>query len=98
MAIISRLVTPLVQEELSYALGKCKLVIPIVQAGVRDVSLLGMVPRVFLYSAGANTGEAQSQIIEFLKEGNLSKKNQRAIAALAVVGLGMLLLSGLPKK
>ena len=98
MAIITSRMAPVVQQELSYALGKGKLVIPIVQAGVGDGSLLSMFPQVFLYSPAANTGEVESQVIKFLKQRKLSKEKQQAIAALVTVGLGMLLLSGLPKK
>jgi nucleoside 2-deoxyribosyltransferase len=98
LAIITSRVAPVVQQELSYALGKGKPVIPIVQAGVRDGSLLSMFPQVFVYSPAGNTGEVESQIIEFLKQWKLSKENQQAITALVAVGLGMLLLSGLSKK
>jgi hypothetical protein len=98
MAVITSRVLPMVQEELCYALGKCKLVIPIVRAGVPNCSSLGMIPRVFLYSPACNAGKVESQIIEFLKEETLSKQNQQAIAALAGVALGMLLLCDLAQR
>lgn len=98
MAIITSRIGPEVRQELNYAVGKGRLVIPIVQAGVADPSFLSNFRGVFEYSPSENPGVLESQVIEFLKTSKISQEKQQTIGALVSLGLGMLLLSSLAKK
>lgn len=90
LAIITSATDQFVQNELGYALERNKVVIPIVSVDLEDRSLLRQFPRVFWFSPEDNPGAVESEIVEFLKEQQLSKDNQRALGALAGLGLSVL--------
>ncbi len=98
LAILTSRSGPAVEKELNYALGRKKLIIPIVQTGVQDHSFLKNFPRVFSFSPWDNPGAVESQVVEFLKQQKVSKESQQAIGALVAIGVGLLLLLGLPQK
>ena len=98
LAIITTAATPNVQNELRYALEKHKLVIPIVRFDVQSHPLLAQFPRVFTFSPWDNPGNIETQIVEFLKEQQVTKDKLQAIGALAAVGLGLLVLFSLSNK
>jgi nucleoside 2-deoxyribosyltransferase len=98
LAIITTAATPMVQNELGYALERRKLVIPIVRTDLAGHPILGWFPRVFTFSAWDNPGTVETQIVEFLKEQQLTKDKQQTISALAALGLGLLVLFALGRE
>jgi hypothetical protein len=98
LAIITTAASKMVQHELSYALERQKLVIPIVRADLAGHPLLAGFPRVFTFSPWDNPGTVESQIVEFLKEQQLTQKKQQTVGALAALGLGLLVLFSLNKE
>jgi len=99
LAIITRWTGPSVQKELSYALAKRKLIIPIVEQGVQRPSFLSKFSRVFTFSRwNTDPGRLESEVLEFLKQQKLNKENQQALGALIAIGMGLFLLSALAKE
>lgn len=98
LAILNAVASPSVQDELRYALNKRKLVIPIVGRDLAGNALLAQFPKVFTFSPWENPGKVESEIVDFLKQQQLTKEKQQAIGALAAVGLGLLLLFSLNKE
>jgi hypothetical protein len=99
LAILTTAANSQVQQELKYALKHKKLVIPIVSADlVGQQRFLNQFSRVFTFSPWGNPGEVETNIVEFLKEQRLTKEKQRAIGALAALGLGLLLLVSLKQE
>ena len=98
LAIITIAASQMVQNELSYALEHRKLVIPIVRTDLAGHPLLARFPRVFTFSPWDNPGTVETQIVEFLKEQQLTKDKQQTIGALAALGLGLLVLFSLNKE
>jgi hypothetical protein len=101
LAIITAATGELVQEELAYAVARRKLVIPIVLSDLASPSFLAQFPRVFKFSPWDNPGAVETQIVEFLKDQQLtklSKEKQQTIGALAALGLGLLVLFSLNKE
>lgn len=95
LAIITHRTGPAVQQELNYALGKHKLIIPIVQSTIGDETFLRKFQRVFRYSPTDVPGKTESEVVGFLKQQKLGKERQQAVGALVAIGLGLLLLFGL---
>ena len=98
LAIITTAASQTVQNELAYALELRKLVIPIVRTDLAGHPFLSRFPRVFSFSPWENPGTVETQIVEFLKEQQLTKENQQTIGALAALGLGLLVLFALNKE
>ncbi|HTQ55229.1 MAG TPA: hypothetical protein VMI94_12260 [Bryobacteraceae bacterium] len=98
LAIITAGEGPSVQNELRYALEKRKLVIPIVRVDLAGSPLLAQFPRVFTFSPWDSPEPVETQIVEFLKEQQVTREKQQAIGALAALGLGLLLLVSLNKE
>jgi hypothetical protein len=98
MAIITTAVSQMVQNELGYALERKKLVIPIVRTDLAGHPLLAGFPQVFTFSPWDNPGAVETQIVEFLKDKQLTKDKQQTIGALAALGLGLLVLFSLNKE
>jgi hypothetical protein len=97
LAIITTAASQTVQGELSYALEQGKLVIPIVRADLAGHPWLTQFPRVFTFSPWDNPGAVETQIVEFLKEHQVTKEKQQTIGGLAALGLGLLVLLSLNK-
>jgi hypothetical protein len=97
LAIITTAANQMVQNELGYSLEHKKLVIPIVRTDLAGHPLLAQFPRVFTFSPWDNPGTVETQIVEFLKEQEMTKDKQRTIGALAALGLGLLVLFSLNK-
>jgi hypothetical protein len=90
---------PAVEKELNYALGKEKLIIPIVEQGVGNPAFLRKFRPIFRFSRfDDNPGAVESQVLEFLKRQKLDKESRQALGALIAIGMGLLLLSGLAKE
>ena len=98
LAIITAKADANVQNELRYALAKKKTVIPIVRSDLAGHPLLAQFPRVFVFSPWDNPGKVEGEIVEFLKQQEISKEKQQAIGALAALGIGLLLLFSLSEK
>ena len=98
LAIITTAANQLVQNELGYALEHRKLVIPIVRTDLAGHPFLARFPRVFTFSPWDNPGAVETQIVEFLKEQQLTKDKQQTIGALAALGLGLIVLFALNKE
>jgi len=98
LAIITTATGELVQQELAYALARQKLVIPIVLTDLASPPFLAQFPRVFTFSLWDNPGTVETQIVEFLKNHQLSREKQQTIGALAALGLGLLVLFSLNKE
>jgi hypothetical protein len=93
LGILTSRISAAVERELSYALGKNKLIIPIVAEGINHSGLLKKFPAVFRFSPWSNPGEVETKVVEFLKKQKLDKENRQALGALVGIGLGLLLLS-----
>lgn len=93
MAIITSRTGPAVENELNYALGRSKLIIPIVHATIEDLAFLKKFPRIFRFSPHEVPGKIEAQVAGFLKQQKLSKEKQQIVGALITIGLGLLLLS-----
>jgi TIR domain len=89
LAIITAPTDRQVELELNYALGRKKLIIPIVEEGIRD---LGAFPSIFRFSPDDSPGSVEAQVMEFLTRQKLTKENRQALGALVAVGMGLLLL------
>ena len=98
MAIITTAASPMVQDELQYALRKQKLVIPIVRTDLAAHPFLSIFPRVFTFSPWDNPGEVEKEIVDFLKQQQLTRDKQQTIGALAALGIGLLVLFSLNKE
>jgi hypothetical protein len=98
LAIITTAANQMVQNELEYALDHRKLVIPIVRTDLARHPLLARFPRIFTFSPWDNPGTVETQIVEFLKEQQLTKDKQQTIGALAALGISLLVLSSLNKE
>jgi hypothetical protein len=98
LAIITTAASRMVQDELLYALEHRKLVIPIVRTDLAGHPFLARFPQVFMFSPWDNPGVVETQIVEFLKEHQLTKDKQRTIGALAALGLGLIVLFSLNKE
>ena len=98
LAIITTAASQMVQNELGYALEHRKLVIPIVRTDLAGHPLLARFPRVFTFSPWDNPGTVETQIVEFLKEQQMTKEKQQTIGALAALGLGLIVLFSLNKE
>lgn len=98
LAIINTAANQMVQNELAYALEHGKLVIPIVRTDLAGHPFLAKFPRVFKFSPWENPGTVETQIVEFLKEQQLSKDHKQTIGALAALGLGLIVLFSLNKE
>ncbi len=98
LAIITASTGSAVEKELNYALGKNKLIIPIVETGVRDNSILSKLKPIFRFSRLDPAGKIESEVVAFLKQQKISKENLQALGALVAIGMGLLLLAGLAKE
>ena len=98
LAIIMTAASQLVQNELHYALGRRKLVIPIAHTDLAGDPFLAQFPGVFWFSPWENPGAVENDIVEFLKKQQLSKSNLQTIGALAALGLGLIVLFSLNKE
>ena len=98
LAILASGLSPEVEKELSYALGKNKLIIPIVAEGTGHARFLNKFPKVFLFSPSCNVGEIETQVVEYLEGQMRNKAERQALAALIGIGLGLFLLSAAAKQ
>lgn len=98
LAILASGLNPQVQQELSYALGKGKTIIPIVAGGNPSAAFFGKFPVVFRFSPSSNMGEVETQVVEFLKQRVRDKAQRQALGALVGIGLGLFFLSAAAKK
>ncbi len=97
LAIITITASQMVQDELQYALDRQKLVIPIVRTELAGHPLLARFPRIFQFSPSDNHGTVETQIVNFLKEQQVTRESQQTIGALAALGLGLIVLFSLGK-
>ncbi len=97
LAIITTNTGSAVEKELNYALGKKKLIIPIVEAGVADHSIIDRLKPVFRFSGWDTPGKIENDVVAFLKGQKQAKENVQAVGALVAIGMGLLLLSSLSK-
>ena len=98
LAILATGLSPEVEKELSYALGREKLIIPIVAEGTGHARFLNKFPRVFSFSPLRNVGEIETQVVEFLKDQVRNKTQRQALGALVGIGIGLFLLSAAAKQ
>ena len=87
-----------IQNELNYALGSKKVIVPIVQRGVGGLNYFSKFPRVFYFSPLDPPGKVEGEVVEFLKTQKLNKEQQQALGTVVAVGVGMLLLYALSKQ
>lgn len=95
LAIITGKTEQAVEGELKYALAQKKTVVPIVRSDFVGHPLLAQFPRLFTFSPADNPGKLETEVVEFLRQQQLSKEKQQAMGALVAVGLGLLLLYSL---
>ena len=96
LAIITESLGTAVAHELNYALSRGKLVVPVIREGVTVPAALRKLP-VFYFSPW-NSGQAESKVIEFLRQQKVSKENLQSLAAFILAGLGVFLLVALAEK
>jgi hypothetical protein len=89
---------PEVEKELSYALGKNKLIIPIVANGTGHGRFLEKFPIVCSFSPGTNVGEIETKVIAYLRDEMRNKAQRQALGALVGIALGLFLLSAAARK
>jgi nucleoside 2-deoxyribosyltransferase len=98
LAIITRKSGSAVEKELNFALAKGKLIIPIVEAGVHDDSLLDRLRPIFRFSRMDPPGKIENEVVPFLNKQKMDKEKRQAVGALVAIGMGLLLLSSLAKE
>ena len=99
LAIITSRTGPAVEKELNYALGKNKVIIPIVEQGVGSHAFLSRLTPIFRFSRrDANPGRVETEISQFLLRQKLDKDLRQGVGALVAIGLGLFLLASLSKK
>lgn len=98
LAIITSRTAAAVEKELSYALGRKKLIVPLVQDSIRDSAFFGKFPRVFRFSPFQPPGKIESEVVEFLKQQKASKETQQVLGAVIAIGLSMFLLSAVSQE
>lgn len=99
LAIITSKASPAVEKELNYALGKNKLIIPIVEQEVGNHTFLSRFTPIFRFSRwDTNPGKVETEISRFLMQRKLNKELQQGMGALVAIGLGLFLLANLSKK
>jgi len=98
LAIITTSTGRAVESELSYAQGKGKLIIPLVEQSVQNDTFLKTFSPVFKFSRlDGNPGRVEMEVFEFLKKQEKNKEILQAVGALVTVGMGLLLLASLSK-
>jgi nucleoside 2-deoxyribosyltransferase len=98
LAIITSSTGRAVESELSYAQGKGKLIIPLVEQGCQNDAFLKTFSPVFIFSRlDGNPGRVETEVFEFLKKQEKNKEILQAVGALVTVGMGLLLLASLSK-
>jgi hypothetical protein len=99
LAILTTSVGPTVEKELNYALGKEKLIVPVVDEGVGNIAFLKKFDRIFRFSRlDDSPGKVEGEVLEFLKEKKLDKENRQTLVSIIAIGVGLLLLSGLAEE
>ena len=98
LAIITNSTGRAVESELSYAQGKGKLIIPLVEESCRNGAFLKTFSPVFIFSRlDGNPGRVETEVFDFLKKQEKNKEILQAVGALVTVGMGLLLLTSLSK-
>jgi len=97
VAIVTNKTGPDVDKELIYALGRNKVIIPIIQDNVPDVPLLKKFEKVFRFSPH-DPGRTETEVVKFLKMQKVSKEGLQIVGAVVTIGLGLLLLSAVPQE
>jgi hypothetical protein len=96
LAIITGNIGPAVAAELNYALSTQRLIVPVVLEGVTvPPALYG---RPVFYFSPWNSGQAEAQVIEFLKQQKLKQDTLQSMAAFILAGLGIFLFASLAEK
>lgn len=98
LAIITDRANAAVAKELKFALGRQKLVIPIVSSDLAGSALLAPFPKLFTFSPQGDPGKLESEVVNYLKQQQVSKDKVQAIGALVAVGVGLLVLFSLSEK
>lgn len=98
LAIITSSTGRAVENELNYARGKGKLIIPLVEQSCQNDAFLKTFTPVFIFSRlDGNPGKVEMEVFDFLKKQEKYKEILQAVGALVTVGLGLLLLASLSK-
>jgi hypothetical protein len=96
LAVVTSNTIPSMEKELSYALQKRKLIVPVVDESVVEESVLGKLNPIFRFSRlDESPGKVADQVLEFLKRKGLDKENRQILVSIIAIGVGLLLLSGL---
>lgn len=97
LALITARTSAAAESELTYALQKRRLLIPIVEESVA-LNPAFHFPQVFRFSRYQMPGDVESRVISFLQQERMSKDKQQTLGALVAVGLGLFLLAALTGK
>jgi hypothetical protein len=98
LAIITGRADQFVEAELKHAQERRKPIVPIVRSDLAGSPLLSQFQPVFIFSPGEYPGKLETEVVEFLKQQQLSKEKTQAIGALVAVGVGLLFLYSLSEK
>jgi len=97
LAMIAGVPGAFVQAELTYALSRGKIVIPILREDIPQPAFLNKMPHVFRFSP-ANPGMVEAQVIAYLRQQKVNKDNRQAIGGLILLGMGLLMWSAFSEK
>ena len=91
LALVSRGISPTMQNELEVARRSQKPVVPVV-SGAADITGLQPGQPVF-YVDPLNTRQAEQEIVDYLEQAHLGKANVEAAVGLVLLAAGMLILA-----
>lgn len=98
IALITTAMTANTERELGYALGKQKLIVPILGPQVDSTQLRIQFPAYFQYHLYEDPGKIATDVMNYLNGQKLNKEAKQAVAALVAISVGMLLLSAAAKE
>ncbi|HUJ22235.1 MAG TPA: hypothetical protein VLX58_11965 [Bryobacteraceae bacterium] len=91
LAVVTNTPTTATFQEVAFARGLNKLIIPIVAQTV-DRNFLQSFPQVFVLDP-QNPAAIEQQIVNYLMQSQTAQANRNALVALSVVAIGLLLFS-----
>jgi hypothetical protein len=98
IALITATMTSHTERELGYALGKKRLVVPILGPNVEPTDFQTQFPIYFQYHPYEDPGKVATDVLNYLNKQKIDKEAKQALAALVAIGVGMLLLSAAAKE
>jgi TIR domain len=95
LAIVTTRTGTKVRDELTYALQKGRLIVPLVEQSVVLPQFFKKLPQVFYFTQNEPPGRLEAEVVEFLKQQQFKKEAGQQLGAVIAIGLGLLALSAL---